>query len=177
MTEPILDPLYWKRRLEQAKRSELHHAVFKCPLERWKAIEAKHREILAQHIQPEDTILDAGCGYGRLLDLLPGNWNGHYQGFDLSCDLVAEATRKYGGFGSDKPHPGKTVMWRVGDLRNLSSYFNPGVFDWAILISIRPMIKRNLGNEVWAQMETELRRVASKLLYLEYDENDPGSVE
>src|SRR5688572_5696278 len=88
MTQPILDPQYWKERLEQAQRGHLHHAVFRCPLDRWQRIEARHSEILARLIGPTDSVLDAGCGYGRLLDLLPATWRGGYLGVDLSPDLI-----------------------------------------------------------------------------------------
>jgi hypothetical protein len=50
-------------------------------------------------------------------------------------------------------------------------------WDWAILVSVRPMIRRNMGDDVWAQMESEVRKVATRLLYLEYDPSDEGSVE
>lgn len=160
MTEPILDPDYWKQRLKQAR--EPHQAIFRCPLDRWLRIEDRHREILGYLISPRDSILDAGCGWGRLLTLLPGDWDGRYLGVDLSPDFIAKAQGAY---------PKKEFI--VGDLRALEF---PDRFDWAILISIRPMVKRNLGDGIWEQMEVELKRVARRLLYLEYDEDDIGEV-
>lgn len=166
MTEPILDPSYWRRRLEQAQAAgELHLSVFRCPLERWQRIEAKHREILAQLIGPTDSVLDAGCGYGRLLDLMPASWQGMYCGVDLSPDLIDLANRQH----SDR-------IFYVGDLRSLPTPADVR-FTWAILISVRPMVRRNCGDEVWQQMEAELRRVARKLLFLEYDPDAEESVE
>ena len=163
MTEPILDPSYWEQRLRTA--AELHHSVFRCPLDRWLRIEAKHREILAKLIKPDDAILDAGCGYGRLLTLLPTDWRGPYLGVDLSPALIAKAREL---------HPRRALNhFVVADLLNLPG----GNWDWAVLISVRPMVRRNCGDEVWAEMERELRRVARKLCYLEYDEADEGSVE
>jgi hypothetical protein len=38
-------------------------------------------------------------------------------------------------------------------------------------------VRRNLGDEAWEAMERELRRVAKRLLYLEYDPDSEGSVE
>lgn len=161
MPEMIGDIRYWKQRLEQA--SELHHAIFRCPLETWRRIEAKHREILARVIQPRDSIFDAGCGWGRLLELMPATWDGRYLGVDLSPDFVHMAQLAY-----------PTREFVVGDLRELAI---PDRFDWALLISMRPMVKRNLGDDVWAAMERQVRRVATKLLYLEYDHDADGSVE
>lgn len=175
MSEAISDPRYWRKRLREA--GQLHHAIFRCPLDKWQRIEAKHKEILKEHIQPGDSILDAGCGWGRLLTLLPGEWRGGYWGIDLSPDFVAMAQEQH------------KRIFTVADLRTLptvTEFVNGHIltgddygepFDWAILISIRPMIKRHLGDEEWAKIEANLRRVAKRLLYLEYDENDPGSIE
>lgn len=175
-TEPILDPSYWAYRLKVAQGNggaNLHHAVFRCPKAEWDAIAERHREILAQVIRPTDSILDAGCGWGRLLELLPRDWSGSYLGLDLSPDLLKLANGKFG------TKPNRTFAW--GDLQDLS--FLPGYderlglgWDWAVLISIRPMVRRNLGEEVWERMLSELCRVSRKILFLEYDVNDRGTV-
>lgn len=164
MTEPINDPLYWKQRLATAV--ERHHSIFRCDKERWLRIEAKHREILAKVVHPEWSVLDAGCGYGRLLTLIPKNWRGWYQGVDISPDFVQLARTEWPRHDWHQ--------FQVGDLRSLS--FIDRSFDVAVLISIRPMVRRNLGEEEWDKMERELKRVAKRLLYLEYDENDPGEL-
>lgn len=173
MTRPILDPSFWRQRLQSATADgatgQLHRAVFECSPERWQRIEAKHREILARHIQPGDSILDAGCGWGRLLDLLPAAWHttGRYVGVDLSPDFIDMARQRY---------PGKLFL--LGDLRHLlANGLLDGEFHWAVLVSIRPMVRRELGEEVWQQMERELHRVAERLLFLEYDEDGEGFVE
>jgi hypothetical protein len=85
---------------------------------------------------------------------------------DLSPDFVGLARQQY---------PERRFM--VGDLRDLSFIPDRELYDLAILISIRPMIKRNMGDEAWAQMEAELRRVSRRLLFLEYDPSDDGSIE
>jgi SAM-dependent methyltransferase len=160
--ENILDPQYWKERLEAA--SLRHHAIFRCSEERWRKIEDKHRFILASRIGQWDSILDAGCAWGRLLTLMPSWWKGDYLGIDISPDFVDLGNQE---------HPDRKFV--VGDLRQIP--LGPLTFDWAVLISIRPMVKRNLGEGIWTLMETELRRVARQLLYLEYDETDQGSTQ
>lgn len=175
MSEPILSTDYWRRRLEAAQAAGvLHHSVFRCPLERWQRIEARHRDILARLIGPTDSVLDAGCGYGRLLDLMPPSWGGCYLGVDLSPDLIREAQFRWAGYQNHE-----MALFYQGDLRDLSPIVDVSLarFAWAILISVRPMVIRNCGEEVWQQMEAELRRVAKKLLYLEYDPDDEGSIE
>lgn len=169
MTEPILDTSYWANRLKKAPADALHHAIFRCPTSRWLQIEEKHRKILAEEIGLYDKIIDVGCGWGRLLTLLPKDWRGAYLGVDISPDFIDLARSKW---------PGKTFV--VGDIRNWErswGIFEPIKFDWAIMISIRPMVIRNLGEKAWEEMEKELRKFSKQLLYLEYDPNDEGSIE
>lgn len=152
-----------------AKKGDLHHAVFKCPLDRWQRIEARHREILAKWIGPRDRILDCGCGYGRLLDLMPTTWEGIYRGVDLSPDFIDLAT---------VTRPGRSFV--VGDLHDLyrahhGLWYGP-FFDWAILISVRPMIVRNCPEGYWDRCLSNIKDCAKRLLYLEYDENDNGEI-
>ena len=163
--EPILSESYWRDRLAVQGKDERHKAIFITPKSNWDAIAEAHRKILAQHIHPEHTVLDAGCAWGRLLDLMPADWRGYYLGVDLSPDFVDLAKRE---------HPGKP--FRVADLRQMP-FLLDDTFDWCILISIRPMVKRNLGNEAWDEMEKELKRVTRNLLFMEYDVNDLGTVE
>lgn len=183
--EDISNPAYWRQRLAQAqaRRDTLHTAVFRCPLDRWKAIEAKHRQILARLIGPDDSVLDAGCGWGRLLDLMPDNWQGVYVGVDLSPDFIMLALKEI----SLPPLPSqrrKVGGFVVGDLttdetvKALSAYPAAGrKFDWAVMISIRPMVKRNQGEEVWGRFEANVLKLANRLLYLEYDPDCEGFVE
>ena len=169
MTRPILEPEFWRERLAKAQqRGKLHEAVYLCPEEQWKKIEAKHREILAKHIGFADSVLDAGCGWGRLLTLMPKQWGGMYVGVDLSPDFIDLAVEKWGVT--------QERVFARADLRNLGWLWS-GQLDWAVLISIRPMVKRELGDAVWEEMEKEIRRVAKRLLYLEYDPECEGFVE
>jgi hypothetical protein len=164
-------PDYWKRRLREAQHSGMiHHSIYKCSLEQWHRIAERHRQILAELIQLEDSILDCGCGWGRLLELLPESWRGEYLGVDLSPDFIQLAKRRY----LDPPpsaYPLRKIEFGVGDLRHdLPLLVNPKrKITWAVLISIRPMVIRNLGQEAWNEMEAEIRQVASRILYLEYD--------
>ncbi len=170
MSEPILDPGYWKARLESATRADaIHHAIFRCPLAHWEAIEAKHRLILANAIGLHESVLDVGCGYGRLLRLLPKCWRGDYAGLDLSPDFIRLAQL----FHPDR----KFLVARADEAHEALDDCGFNRFDWAVLISFRPMVKRNLGDDAWAAAERSVRQCAKKLLFLEYDPNDEGSIE
>lgn len=158
MPEPISDEEYWANRLKASWDTELHHSVFKCSIEKWRKIEDAHRVLLADTIGMEESVLDAGCGYGRLLSLLPRKWKGDYLGVDLSPAFIEFASKRY---------PKSEFV--VGDLRNLPAEATRKKFDWAVVISIRPMVIRNLGREEWDKMESQLLSVASRILVLEYD--------
>lgn len=164
MTEPILDKNYWKDRLEGANHP--HEAVFKCPLPLWGKIEFAHKRILKHHIQSNASILDCGCGWGRLLELLPAEWKGKYLGIDVSPDFIALAEDSY-----------PQHEFKIGELIPVLTHLGRAKYDWAVLISIRPMIRRNLGEEAWDQTEKVIRKQARKLLFLEYDPEDRGRVE
>lgn len=92
------------------------------------------------------------------------NWEGSYHGVDHCFDLVHLARKTF-------PNRAFSVV-NLLDLRSIHWRY-----DWGVLVSMRPMVVRNQGQEVWDKMEAELRRVCRKLLYLEYREDDEGKVE
>lgn len=168
MTRPIWDTEFWRERLSRAGGDNLHHAVYLCTRSQWDKISEAHRKILAANVGDTDWVLDCGCGYGHLLELMPPRWRGIYTGVDLSPDMIARAQQRHHG------NPRATFAVRnLTDLRPAED----GVYDWAVLKSIRPMVTREMGADAWAPMEAEIRRVAKRLLYLEYDPDDPGSIE
>ena len=166
--EPILNEAYWRGRIEQAKYE--HQAVYKCTLGEWQAIEAKHRNIIAKNIKPGDRVVDAGCGWGRLIELMPQTWTGDYVGVDLSPDFIKIAAARY------PRAPGPVRHFIQSDLRALAKWELTKKFDWAVLISIKYMIIRNCGQPFWEEVEAGLKHVANNILYLEYDVNDEGEV-
>lgn len=175
MSQNILDPMYWKCRLDEVEASgkPLHHAIFVCTLERWNRIAAVHRRILYQLVNSGDRILDAGCGWGRLLQLLPEEWidSGHvsdrYYGIDLSPDFIDFARRLHGLEWYDRFICSDLLDFNLDKLGN---------FDWVIVVSMRPMITRNLGEKIWLELQAKLLTVAPRLLLLEYDEIDSGTI-
>lgn len=205
LPERVWDEKYWQERWELSQRvGQKHHAVFRCGEARWREIENKHREILARHIKEHDSVLDCGCGWGRLLELLPDRrvWSGPYMGVDLSPRFIHVALTEMVPRLVAKRQAG--AAFTVGKLEELSRIVplfvdhggplttDPGEidksepipppplprkWDWAVMVSVRPMIIRNQGQEAWDGMEREIRKVANRLLYLEYDPFDEGSVE
>jgi len=174
MPQDILNPAFWQEQLHGAEH--LHHAVFHCPPEKWQRIEQRHREILAEHIQPADSVLDGGCAWGRMIDLLPPSWQGTYTGVDLSPDFIDMAKANYTPV--DEAH--NVPLFYVDDLRNdlhyLTHHIPQSKYDWAIVVSMRRMIIRNLGDEGWDLIQHQLFNVAKRILMLEYKEDDVGQV-
>lgn len=153
MSAEIFAPEFWRSRIKDAATP--HHAVFCCGNDQWRAIEEHHRSVLAKEIGQNDSVLDVGCAWGRLLDLMPKHWVGDYLGVDLSPEFIAEAQRL-------RPHR----AFKVHDIRN--GGFNGKLFDVAILVSVRGMVIREKGQAEWDAMESIINRVAKRLLVLEY---------
>lgn len=174
--QDINDPKYWKTRLEKAiNKNKIHEAIFLCSLSRWQQIEETHKKILSNVILPNESILDVGCGWGRLLDLMPSGWAGDYLGIDLSPDFVNLANER---------HPDKTFI--VGSAEEIipvvaaspSNFIGPDLkFDWCVVISMRPMIINNQGQQAWDNLQQLIFSICNRILFLEYVENDTGNVE
>jgi SAM-dependent methyltransferase len=172
--QPIEDPVYWKKRLNKALYTrQLHHSIFVCTLEKWEAIETRHCQILDRLILPNESILDAGCGYARLLDLMPKDWQGSYVGVDLSPDFIKLAATNH----PDNDFICSPLEIALHHLHRIMLAQSGTKYDWCILISIRDMIKRNSGEETWNEIHDGIRKVANRILYLEYDEEDNGVIE
>jgi len=147
---------FWKERLSTAKKNgQLHYSVYLCNPTRWQEIEKTHAEILKKEIQPDMRVLDAGCGFGRMAKYFNPN---KYVGIDLSPDLLVEA---------HKANPG--YIFETENLKNIP--FRDLYFDVAFCISIKQMIIGNIGPQEWLKIQTELKRVAKKVILLEYEEH------
>lgn len=156
MDKPIDKESFWKERIEYAKnQGKLHYSVFLAHEALWKQINADHEQIIKEHVKDTDKVLDAGCAYGRMSEIIPGE----YTGIDFSHDFIEEAKKLY---------PSKHFL--VADLKELP--FKDHEFDIAVVVSIRHMIIGNLGQETWDKMEKELKRTCKKVLLLEYGTND-----
>lgn len=165
MAEDIFNPQYWSDRLARAvAREQAYYAVFEGPVERWNEGRRRQEQLLVQHVKKYTSVLDVGCGWGRLLGIMPEGWEGYYRGIDICPEFIELARRAW---------PGKH-FW-ILDVREDPGYYarNGGLkFDLAVCCSIKPMVLRNAGREEWDRIEANLRRVADEILLLGYDELD-----
>lgn len=157
----VSDPKFWKERLDTAKKNgQLHYSVYLCNPTKWQHIFEAHKKILKKEITTSGKVLDAGCGFGRMASLFNSN---RYTGVDISPDLLVVAKRE-----------NPTKHFDLEDLKNLS--YNDLEFDVAFCISIKQMIIGNLGLPEWQQIQRELRRVAHKIIILEYEDPEIYSI-
>jgi SAM-dependent methyltransferase len=176
MTEPILNPLYWKERLQEGLKTHLHWSVYKVGVQHWKEAEEAHKGILRRRVREGESILDVGCGYGRLLSLLSGDYRKYYYvGVDLSPDFIELAKKTYPEMESR--FIVKPILEVLDDMHDYTNPDHAFKFDWGILISFRPMIIRYLGADYWNTIHEGLKKNCKKLLFLEYDPEDPERIE
>ena len=156
MAEPIFNPQFWKQRLRDAElRGEIHRSIFHTHTGAWERIREANAAALRAVLEPHTSILDVGCGYGDLLDLMPDFWKGEYVGIDLSPDLLARAKAR---------HPERTFLH--GDIRYDMDL--PVKVDLAVCRSIKQMVIANAGMQVWQEIEVNIAKVAKGILILEY---------
>jgi SAM-dependent methyltransferase len=162
---PIDKQEFWKRRLDSALASgAIHTSIYDVSYDTWCRIQTIHQAILPRLLQGyrNPRILDCGCGYGALLDILPRE-GFTYLGVDISPDLVSLARTR---------HPDRQFF--QADLRHLS--LAQRSFDVAIARSVEGMVKDNLGVAEWRAMEKEILRVADRLILLNYSVPDVYTV-
>jgi len=152
---PVGSEEFWRERLFRALAAEgtVRQAIFDDSHELWQWVTEEYSRLIQEFIQPGSRVLDAGCGYGALLDSFRiARMNSvDYTGIDLSPELIKVATYRY---------PGRRFF--VGRLEDLP--FPDGWFDWVIFRSMDGMIKKNLGDAAWMTVAREAARVGKKLL-------------
>jgi len=145
MSKPVNTIEFWRERL---KAEHLPDSVYVTNGSDWRFIDSSHEKILSPYVDKK--VLDAGCGYGRWASFFRD-----YTGIDFSPDFIDKAKEL---------HRDKTFI--QADLNKLP--FKDKEFDMAFCVSVKVMIVNNLGEEVWKPMEEELKRVAKKVILLEY---------
>lgn len=190
--EDVLNPAYWSERYRKyygINPSCSHHAIFRCPLDQWLMIQTRHTELLREMLEgSRGSILDVGCGYGRLLPMLArAGFVGTYVGVDIGLEFIGEAARNiattwaplFKGMESRPLVICADILTMTDPRELLTAAPNAGEirYDWAILCSVRPMIRRNAGEIVWRRMRARIAGYCKKALYLEYDPNDRGEIE
>lgn len=165
--QKIGDPEFWRGRLKGmgSFSTDLYRSIYNVDPDCWVAIQKHHRAILNKLLLANTSILDVGCGYGALYDILPKDRNLQYRGIDVSPDLIELAKAR---------NPG--VPFILADARDLH-FYGHHTFDFAICRSVRGMIRDNLGEVYWHDIYKEVMRVAKCLVVLEYGDLDTYTIE
>lgn len=162
--EDVLNPAYWDRRLVQAAaRGEIHRAIFQGTPDRM-AEKQREQEVLLQFgtwFHTNTSVLDLGCGYGRLLDMLQARYNRvpapeRYLGVDLSPNLVETARVRW-----------PNHWFQAGDLRTFvpeHPSFETDRFDVGVLLWVRQPVVAHAGEEVWEAIVANARRYCRRLV-------------
>ena len=170
IVKPVEDPQFWNERLYRtlATGGMLHEIIYQESWDIWARTQTGTSIVLHRLIPKGSKVLDAGCGYGALVDAFDEcRLRVQYTGVDVSPDLFRLATERYqkAATSDGKPRfPG--VQFLVGNLRSLP--FESEEFDWAVMRSMRRMVEDNCGRESWQAVLAEVQRVARRVLLIEY---------
>lgn len=158
MNRPVDKPEFWKPRIDEAiKQNNLRHSIWAGVTDEvWNAMDSLHKIILDHVIMPQHSVIDVGCAYGHLLELMPLNWRGEYLGIDISKDFLRLACIHY-----PRHH------WMVADARELTVESEYDRFDWAVCRMVWDMTRYSLGEEEWTKFEEKLKKIARRILILE----------
>ena len=153
---------FWEERLAEARHNgNLSSSVFWR--DKWACLDSAHKNVLDSLLGPLDSVLDAGCGYGRAVDLIPGK---SYVGVDQVPAFIALACEAY--YWRRLPSKDwKDISFDNWNLETLP--YKNNSFDWVVGISLMVMIIENLGWKRWQVTQEELLRVSKNgILCLEY---------
>jgi len=160
---------YWRDRLRTAlENGNLHKAVYEVNSDLWDSICKLHSDALLYNLAIHDSVLDVGCGYGRLVENLPATWSGDYVGIDISSDFIRYASEHYSS--------NRRRFYAV-DIRAPIDFVLGRRFDWAVVAGTRPMIIEKAGQSTWGRIEQNIFDVTDKILFLEYSTNPDTAVE
>lgn len=164
MHKDVINPDYWRDRMYGAFASgERHRLMFNGSIEQFEEIEDRQKDAL-RVIKLRDSIIDVGCGYGRLLHLLRSpipnpvhrkKWMGKYIGYDVSPDLVAVARKWW---------PDYTFV--VADLSNNAAP-SPMRADWAVALWVKSMLLGNGYGAEWDRIEAWMHANATRVLVID----------
>lgn len=157
--KPVDKIEFWDQRILEAKEEgDLRSSVFKT--NEWSHIDGAHKNVLDQYVGCSDSVLEAGCGYGRSIDLMAPFKE--YLGIDQTPGFIdlARRSRSY-----TFPH----IDFHLGVLPGCLRCDSNNSYDWVVCISLMVMIISNLGWGKWDAIQKELLRVSKNgVLCLEY---------
>lgn len=152
MTQPVNSPTFWRRRLLEwaATQPNLHQVIWHTSSALWDWTQRETGRILREHLKPGEWLLDAGCGLGSVVEVLPPGVG--YVGVDISPELIEIARLRH------------KRQFCEADLQTMD--LHAGRFDWALLRQVKGTIQGNCGEVVWGAIHDNLRRHAKQIIYI-----------
>ena len=154
----VRDIEFWRERLRDLKDP------IKAIIDNfdWEPVDKFHLSAIRKHIQPHETVLDIGCGPGRIAHWFAPE---QYTGIDFVPEFVELANER-----NPKYH------FQVHDIKEPMPY-EDNWFGLAIGISVREIFITGSSEEEWRKALKEILRVASVFIHLPYGNNDPRAIE
>lgn len=158
---PIDTIEFWYNRVITAIATgkELHTIIYNTDYQNWCRIQQITDSVIRTNIIEGSSILDVGCGYGALLELIPAD-KYDYLGIDLSPDLINVGKIRY-----------PNAKLSVGCMPQYTqSLYEDKSFDYAICRSIKGMFDLYNKSDQWESIHRELNRVSKNIILLEYED-------
>ncbi len=155
MSKPyVMTSGYWSERIERCG-GDLQRAMFSgSPDEFAEHHRRQMLQVQQARIGMRESVIDVGCGYGRLLNLMPEKWSGDYLGVDVADKFIQLSKIMY---------PNRQFTLYDG----VTLPVRDKQFRWAVSVWVKTMIVRECGEDAWTPIEAEMRRVAMNVLIID----------
>lgn len=151
---------FWRKRIWEvvANGLELHQIIYRTDIGNWNKIQKSTAKLLRDVLPKSCSMLDAGCGYGAVYDLLhtaPHFSGVQYTGLDLSEDLIGIAKLRY-------PHA-NFEQCRLED-----AMYPDDHFDFTVFRSVAVMLHDNGYSSAWSLALDNVKRMSKSIAIIEY---------
>lgn len=154
------DQEFWAMRVAKAKEDGVPH--LSLYVGEWESRVEARKKVVEKYIPPDQTVLDAGCGYGWMSQEIPNP----YCGIDQSHALIE--------YGKELYPDVELYCTKLEDLDisiALSKYFggSPTTFDWVVCSGLKWSILEceksgSMEKGKWERIESNLRSITKNLI-------------
>ncbi len=149
------DQEFWVERVRVAKQAGIPHlSVYHGE---WNSRVRARKRIVKKHIPPDQSVLDAGCGYGWMSQEIPNP----YVGIDQSHALIEYGKELYPGVD--------LLCLKLEELDTAKYSFEKHSFDWVVCSGLKWSIlgceeSGTMEKGKWDIIENNLRLIAKNLI-------------